>query len=453
VSGEDMIKSTSIRGLDDSFVPSSVGVDKAFFNRKGVEYETLYQTVKQSPEVLASFTAIIEDIMADEWKFIGKDKDKKAAEEFALLAKLYKLLTNGLLDLLTTGNMYILKLSVREDELKHLLANMTKSLAKELCVKNSIKIKAVIQELEKPKDLQLLKASTVKINYDETGQVASYLQEVMGNKRVYRAKDVTHISTLNLGGEVYGFTPLEGLLNDIATLLFAKNYAGKFFENDGTPDFLFKMPKDNPDSRNFKNLKSELTEMKKKGNKHRNLVVTGEVDVEQINRFTKDMEYSKLITHFTQLVLIGLGVPSYRINWTVGEKQQGSQVNRAYEGYYKKISFIQKIVELSLNAELFGPYFKVKLKFNRAYKIDEMREAQIVQILTQVGAITLEEARDLMGMEPKIPAGTRPVRTGDQNNINFGEEKKRDQGQDNNPKQPHAGNDNKLKEMFPEYYR
>jgi hypothetical protein len=105
-----------------------------------------------------------------------------------------------------------------------------------------------------------------------------------------------------------------------------------------------------------------------------------------------------------------MGVPAHRINLTIDVRQVGGAVNRAYEGYYKKLSFIQKILENSFNLELWDA-FNVEMKFNRVYKIDEMREAQIIQILTQANLITVEEAREMMGLEPEKPKGTEPNKT------------------------------------------
>ena len=55
--------------------------------------------------------------------------------------------------------------------------------------------------MKKPKDLQLLKSSTIKIAYDETGRVSKFHQKVNGEERVYDAKDVIHLSTVNIGGD------------------------------------------------------------------------------------------------------------------------------------------------------------------------------------------------------------------------------------------------------------
>jgi len=452
MANSETISKASIRGLDDTYVPSAgYGIDRALFtNEVGVNLDTLYKTVQKTPEVVACIQAITEDIMADEWKYIGGKKPIADVDDFALQSKFYKILTNAIYDLLITGNAYILKLSVRESEVKSLFSKLTKGLASDLQVGFRKKTRVLIQNLTKPKDLQVLKSSTVSINYDETGKVESYEQLVQSERRTYLPEDIIHLSLVNVGGQPYGFSPLEPLLSDVATLILAKEYAGKYFENDGVPNFLFKMPEDNPDSRNYTLLKKELKELKKKEEKFRNLVLTGKVDVEQLQKFNKDMEYAKLIQHFTQIILIGYGVPSHRINFTLTDKQVGSQINRAYEGYYKKISFMQKIIEIMLNTELFHRYWKVKLKFNRSYKIDEMREAQIIQILTQVGAVTIEEARDMMGLDPEIPKGTMPNATGDNMGIDFNADQRTQQGQDNNPKSPDSKMDNKTKDFVEE---
>ncbi len=413
---EKIEKNAHVRGLETEYVPhaAKLGIDKTLFSKEtNVDVETLYNVVKNSPEVAACAQAIVEDIMADGWRWLGSKDAKKKADKFVSDANFYKILTNALLELIFTGDAYILKLSVSEDKMKSICNKITEKLAKTLNVK--LKKEVIYEIIEQdyvkvPKDLQLLKASTVTINFDETGRVKSYEQQVQGTTRIYRPQDVIHLSLYNIGGQPYGYTGLESAMSDMATLIFAKEFAGKYFENDGIPYFIFHMPDASPDDRNYKNLVQELKNMKKEANKYRSMVVTGNVTAEQVNKFNKDMEFSKLIQHFTQIVLMFMGVPAHRINLTIDVRQVGGAVNRAYEGYYRKLSFMQKVLENSLNKELWES-FHLEMKFNRIYKIDEMREAQIVQVLTQAGLVTVEEAREMMGLEPDMPKGTMPIST------------------------------------------
>ncbi|MBE3092798.1 MAG: phage portal protein [Chloroflexi bacterium] len=411
-------KTAHIRGLESEYVPHAggLGITKQIFTKeKGISIETLYKTIRASPEITACIVATIEDIMADSWRFVGSDSAKNKARKFQLTSNLYKVLTNAIFDLIGTGDAYILKLSVDEKAVKSLISKLTEKIAKSMELFNS-KFKfnkntvyeLLEQDVKIPKDLQLLKASTVSINFDETGKLLSYEQKVGGKVvRVYQPKDIIHLSLFNIGGQPYGFTPLETALSDVATLIFAKEFAGKYFENDGIPYFIFHMPDATPDDRNYTNLVKELKELKKEANKYRSMVVTGNVTSEQVNKFNKDMEFAKLISHFTQVILMTMGVPAHRVNLTIDVRQIGGAVNRAYEGYYKKLSFMQQIIENSLNSELWNSW-NVELRFNKVYKIDEMREAQVIQILTTAGLVTVEEAREMMGLEPEKPKGTEP---------------------------------------------
>ncbi len=423
---QEIEKTAHIRGLETEYVPHATGLGitkKIFTKESGVSIETLYKTIRACPEIAACMVAIVEDLMADSWRFIGSKSAKNNAKAFQLKANMYKVLSNAYFELLGIGDAYILKLSVNESQIKSVIAKLTKKIAKSIGVDMAKKIKfnetttkeavyeLLKQDVKQPKDLQLLKASTVSINFDETGKILSYEQKVGGEVvRVYQPNDIIHLTLFNIGGQPYGFTPLETALSDVATLIFAKEFAGKYFENDGIPYFIFHMPDSTPDDRNYKNLVKELKELKKRANKYRSMVVTGNVTSEQVNKFNKDMEFAKLIMHFTQIILMTMGVPAHRVNLTIDVKQVGGAVNRAYEGYYKKLQFIQQMTENSLNSELWNN-FNVEMRFNKVYKIDEMREAQVVQILTQAGLVTVEEAREMMGLEPEKPKGTEPIRT------------------------------------------
>ena len=440
-------KTASIRGLEAEYVPhmTGMGLDKKIFSKEiSINVDTLYKVTKASPEVASCVVAIVEDVMADMWRWVGHKSAKNNAEKFALKSNFYKIMANALMDLIITGDAYILKLAVNEDKIKSLVSTLTEKIAKTLNVKIDKKTvyELIEQDIKIPKDLQLLKSSTIRINYDETGKVISYEQRIGGQlKRVYHPKDIIHLSFFNIGGQPYGFTPFETAMSDLATLIFAKEFAGKYFENDGIPYFIFHMPDATPDDRNYQALKSELKEMKKESNKYRSMVITGNVTADQVNKFNKDMEFSKLIQHFTQIVLMVMGVPAHRVNLTIDVRQVGGAVNRAYEGYYKKLSFMQKIIENSLNLELFDS-FHVEMRFNRVYKIDEMREAQVVQILTQAGLITVEEAREMMGLEPEKPKGTEPRSTSPV----YGEtETNTNRPKENENQKPKDDTDNKLK--------
>jgi len=250
------------------------------------------------------------------------------------------------------------------------------------------------------------------------------------------------LKTNSIGGQPYGYSRLEPFLSDIGTLIFAKEFAGKYFENDGIPYFLFLLPDESPKGRNYQLLKKELKDLRKRKEKYKSLVLTGNVQHTEVNKFNKDMEFAKLIEHFTINVFVGLGVPAHRVHYTPKQKDVSAQnVGKIETGYYKRIAFIQKGWEFILNKNLWN-LFNAKKTFKRSYKIDEMREAEIIRILTEIGAITIEEARERIGMEPELPKGTMPKKIGSDKRIDEAKDKKREQGIDQEPKDKI---DNKLK--------
>ena len=114
------ISKTSVRGLDETYVPHAegTGIDRALIsNAKGIDLDTLYETVKGSPEVDACIQAITEDIMADGWKFEGGKNKVGDVKKFVDKSKFFKVLTNAIWDLMITGNAYILKLNVAEEKI------------------------------------------------------------------------------------------------------------------------------------------------------------------------------------------------------------------------------------------------------------------------------------------------------------------------------------------------
>ncbi len=394
-------------GLEPEYTPFSWqnGLPKPMMSKiEDVDINTLYDVLKRSPEVVASINAIVEDILSDGWKFEGSKSPINKAEKFVEESKFYKVLANALYDLVLTGNGYILKLSVKEERLNKLLEKITSKMVTKGKGKKEKEVEKTIYELKqvegkKPKDLQNLKASTIKIDYDEHGRVKKYIQKVGNDEIKINPDEMLHLSKINLGGGVYGFSDLEPLLSDIATLIFAKEYAGKYFENDGVPNFMINLPEAmGEEDRNYQVLVQQLKELKKKENKWKALITTGQTNIEQIKPFDADMQYPELIKHFTRVVLMAMGVPPHRVNFTADIKGDANQM-RAYEGYFKKINFLQKIVEETVNTEIFSHFGDVKLRFNRTYKIDELREANIIAILADRNLITQEEARQLMSME------------------------------------------------------
>jgi HK97 family phage portal protein len=440
---EKLTKATSIRALEEEYTyqVDAGGNNKNLFDpENSFSNDILYTTVRNSPECMACINAIVEDIMSDGWRFEGSKSAVEKAEKFETMSNFWEILTDTLIDMLITGDGYILKLNWNDEKRK----SFTQKIVEKVAGVSEKEIADLVDK-EIPKDLQMVKSKTMQIKFNDTGVVTGYAQTANGKKKEWSPQEIIHIRRGAIGGQPYGFTPLESMLSDIATLIFAKEFAGKFFENDGMPDWLVNLPDSTPGDKTYNFVKKEMNEMKDRKQKHRSLIATGNMTITEINKWKKDMEFPNLIRHFTQLILMGWGVPPYRVNYVMDMKTSDQQTGKIETGYYKNISFTQKSIENALNKYLWAQ-FKVKMKFRRAYKIDEMREAQIIQLLSTTGALSMEEARERMGMEPEMK-GEPLNAVGDDKAIDFESDKKRESG-DKKVDEPKDTTDNKLKQLI-----
>ena len=393
---------------DNKIIPDdTVGPEE-----KQVTVDVLYDIIKKSPELVAVIQALIEDILYAGFEYIGPKRNIAKAEEFEQNSNYYKILSDALWDLFLTGDAWILKIfpeKYKIEEKARKLVDMygvtfEKDYVKDIFV-NQIVSKVSSKVSNKIYGLQLLKASTVKPEYNKNGVLKRVVQVVGDKKVVFQPDEVIHLSITNLGGGVKGFSPLHSLLSDIATLIYAKDTAGAIFENNGLSPVIYNLPDvASTEDEAYLQLKNQLQELRKSKNKYKNLLTIGNLKIMKAENAIKDIEFRELITHFTELIMMAWGVPPTRVK-PAGDTRRPSR--ELHENYYNRISYLQNILEPQLNNQLWLKHFKVRQKFKRPYLIDEIREAQVIAVLFDRGLITVEEARNKIGL-PIEPNGALP---------------------------------------------
>ena len=412
--------------------------------------ELLYTVLKKSPEIVGVIRVLVHDILADGWVFEGT----KGAVNKALIAEedmeVLKVWTDALWDLFTTGDAWILKLSVTPEQIKTVTENVAEKLSGIDITKGITKsqvfdeVSRAVNGAKKTRALQLLKSSTVRVVLkNEYGEI-DYIQQKIGSEiRKYDVNDVIHLSLTNIGGSVYGFTPLQPLLSDIANLINGKEYLGKVFE-EVNPPIIYNLPDatSGEDDRNYQLLRKQLQELKKKKNKLKSILTTGKLNTTQIQAFAPQDQISEIIKYFTSIILFAWGVPPHRVPFI---QQKISQTPKESDnGYFKSIDYMQDILQAQFNKQLWGE-FNVRMKFNKSYRIDELQQATVCTMMMDRNAITVEEAREKVGFVPQLPNGTMPVsdkhQRGSFNTIGEGDKV------DDSTVTP-EGEDNKVKQMF-----
>lgn len=379
-------------------------------------YSTLDDCYENCPELMAVINTLVTDIMSDGYDVIPLEKDNEddfmkkkcnRMEVYLQRIKFWKKLRTHLIQAFLTGDGYFEHQEMTKKELNNLVEKVYKKFCPFKMKSTEIK-KNVSKFVDKfmamgimPFNIWNIRSSSMKIKVDDRGNIKSYIQRIGLNKEEFQPRNIYHWQPINLCGP-YGFAPSHALPDDMATLMYAKQYAGKFFQNGGIPNWIFNLPKARGiEDRNYQVLKQELKEFRKRKNFHKHLVITGEFDAKKLNDFGKDLEFESLINLETQRIAMAYGVPPSRMPYTMGRKGEFREYT---EGYWKNVNFYQTDIEIELTNKIFAKY-GMKFQFRRQYKIDELREAQIVGILVDRGLISRKEARKMMGKLTAEPDG------------------------------------------------
>lgn len=394
------IELTSVsNSLIDNYSPNEQGQDKP----TKISQEDFYIWLAKMPEVSGVINALCNDIMGDGFEFRGSKAGISAAQEFVKRNHFNKKFYSVLQDYTLLGDAYLGIRIMQRDYVNKVLKNdsIIDDLQKSFDygedeIINKLKIRA--PELFYPREVFPLKASTIYPDYDEHGRINSYIQKVNGNSKKVRfpPSEVIHFSLNNIGNDVFGSTPFASCLNDIATLWYAKDYAGTFFQNDASPDRMYILKNTAPNSAEFVNFKKSIEQFKRAKDKHKSMVMTGEVEVQNINEFNKDLEFSTLIDKFTQRLRMAWNMPSSRLD----EAGKSGTTKAAEAGYYKNINRMQSEIEETLNSELWARFGDVEMVFKKAYKRDESIEADIISKTVGKPVLSVNEGREYLGYKP-----------------------------------------------------
>jgi len=384
-------------------------------------YKLLWEKFKQTPEIVALFTAIVEDILSDGWRLEGSKEDRKKAELFLEKSNSKQVMSSFLYDALITGDSYLYKSKLSEQQIREAIFKTVPKYGKNLnktVVENIFnKIKYHNPEIFKVKRFKALPASTITAHFNEHGIPLQYVQKVGSRAVEFEPDEIAHWRFMPLDGKFYGFTPMVSILREIQILSGIKDYAKFFFDKGGVPNFMFILKNENPNSPTHKAFKKALQLYSNITNKYKSMVLTGEVEVKELNRMTRDMEFRELARYLSTVLIMVWGVPSSRLSevlFTHGTRS----LETSSEGYYRKISHYQDVLEDFLNSELLTTY-NVKLKFNRTYKQDEVREVQIEKIKTDIveqrlklGLVNNNWAWKYLEIEEKDRGDGKPIENG-----------------------------------------
>jgi len=232
------------------------------------------------------------------------------------------------------------------------------------------------EDLKKPKRFDYIPSSTVTINsnyYDVLG----YTQRVGGLSHTFSPEEVIHFRYKTIDGQVEGFSPVEALTKELALLWFVNANMTAYLENGGTPDNLFVLENARPNDDHFEKFKEQLLLYQDIRNRHKSLLATSKVEVIELNKRERDMEYQNMALYITSCIALAYNIPVTRIPFLIGRSAtSGDSGGMAEKAYWNMISERQDQVEDLMNSQVFEK-LGFHMKLNRSYKQDEVRESQV----------------------------------------------------------------------------
>lgn len=339
------------------------------------------------------------DFVAVDGSPLGRNKLMKA-KKFWDKNQLYERLKSLQFDRLVTGSGFLWhgkfsdldteKKEYQLNKIKEKFSNLVnskiklKSLDKDVIL-NSLLLKAIDEDIRSERFVDYVASSTVVIEHDKF-DVTKYIQHFASHSAEFKPEEIIHIPLHRIDGKVDGFTPIESLYYELVLLWAIKENMLSFFRNGGVPNKLFILPDEISNSSNHQWLVNNLMDNGVLQNRHGNLVLTGNVEVKDLEGNPKDMEYKDLALYLTSNVAYALRVPVTRIPYLIGSAAAKSDAGgMAESGYWSMIESDQLTIEQNLNYQLLNK-LGFMIKFRRHYKIDDLREAQAAQY--RIDAIT-----------------------------------------------------------------
>ena len=230
------------------------------------------------------------------------------------------------------------------------------------------------EDANKARVVDYIPSSTVLIQYD-LYEVLQYVQYYAGRQEIFNREEVIHIPLMRLDGKVNGYTPVESLIYELILLWAIKENMLAYVRNGGTPGKIFILPEEQANTENHKWLVQELMNRGVMENRHGNLVLTGKVEVQDLDIQPKDMEYEKLAKYVTNNIAYALRIPQSRLPYNLDGSAGSDAGGLAEAGYWQMIQSDQNVIEDALNSQLFEK-LGYSIKFKKSMTQETVRKSQ-----------------------------------------------------------------------------
>lgn len=234
-------------------------------------------------------------------------------------------------------------------------------------------------ELEKPRKVSYLAASSTEIIHDETG-IVGYKQDTGGKQKVWSPDQVEHLKLMEFNGEVRSYSGLKALVKEIAIMYMIKENLIAKLNNGGSPDTIIYLKNANSTftRSKFERLRTALESFSHLRKSHGNMPIEAEVGAIPLSESLKDMEYRELAMFAISEFCLATGMPTSRVPFMMtgsgGTTNKGEMSGLGEDSYQKKINARRRKWENCWNKIFSKAGFNIK--FRRGNLQDDIRETQ-----------------------------------------------------------------------------
>jgi HK97 family phage portal protein len=330
-----------------------------------ISYKLIWKAYQEEPIIRACVDITVDAIVGDGWVIEGKTElHVKKVEKLFKAADFQKFLQDTVTSLVIFGDAY----------------------------SEIVRSKSGIVAYFRPVD-----AATVRIDYDEHGDTLKYIQRVLHRRVDFYPDEMIHFSVNNVGGRVYGNTPIQSVVYVIQTKMSAYNFNAEYFRRNGLPRSIY----------TTKNLAQEqvnrMAATLRQATPQTDILLNagaGEVTHTMVAPSNQDMQFVELMNFLRQEIIAATGVPPIFLGITEGSNRSNSQTQmESWDRKKKKLRLmIQDIINLKLLTTANFGFDDVKFKFNDENSRELLKYGQVGQLMSTIEWVTPNEVRGIMNL-------------------------------------------------------
>lgn len=234
---------------------------------------------------------------------------------------------------------------------------------------------------------------------------------------VFDPDEIIHVKWNDMPDSYYGVSTIEPMMRTLTTYIGMLQDISVMIRRYGSPMIVWKlgtpeMPADKKMMKDFQ-----------KGMDQRNIgtdpVVPGIVEWDVVSAGERAMDIEPYVRSLRDDMFAGIAVPEIVLGGTSSGARAGSETQ--LEAFSRKISEIQKLIEDLCKNQIFPRVLGLGIKpFTRAewvsipnliFNPPETTEQKYLRISTLMSnnLVTIEEAREMLDLDPELPDGERAI--------------------------------------------